>query len=210
MDLVLFGIQGSGKGTQGKFIAEKYGFEIFETGGELRRLAKEDSELGRKVKEIIEAGHLVSNEVVMEIIENFMTNLEHGKNVLFDGLPRKMEQKESFDALMAKFGRNFMGLLINISKEEALRRLTTRRLCETCKSVYPSSYENENCECGGKLITRTDDNPESIKTRLDAYENETIPVINKYKEEEKMIDINGEQNIELVTEETFKKLDEKL
>lgn len=208
MDLVLFGIQGSGKGTQGKFIAERYGFEIFETGGELRKLAKEESELGKKVKEIIEAGHLVPNEVVMEIIENFMKKLPDGKKVMFDGIPRKMEQKESFDKLMNKLGRPFLGILIHISKEEALRRLTTRRLCETCKSVYPSSYKNDKCECGGRLVTRADDNPESIKVRLNAYENETTPVIEHYKKEGKMIKINGEQSIDEVNKEAFEKLDE--
>lgn len=207
MDLVLFGIQGSGKGTQGKFIAERYGFEIFETGGELRKLAKEESELGKKVKEIIEAGHLVSNEVVMEIIENFMMKLREGKKVMFDGIPRKMEQKESFDRLMNKLGRPFLGILIHISKGEALRRLTTRRLCETCKSVYPASYESDKCKCGGKLVTRADDNPESIKVRLDAYENETTPVIEQYKKEGKMIETNGEQSIDEVNKEAFEKLD---
>lgn len=206
MDLVLFGIQGSGKGTQGKFIAEKFGFETFETGAELRKLAKEESELGKKVKGIIEAGHLVPNEVVMEIIENFMNRLPSGKKVLFDGIPRKMAQKKSFDALMTKLGREFAGILIQISKEEALRRLTTRRLCEKCKSVYPASYESSVCECGGKLTTRADDNPESIKIRLNAYENETTPVIEVYKKEGRMIEINGEQKIGEVTKETFEKL----
>lgn len=206
MDLVLFGIQGSGKGTQGKFIAEKFGFETFETGAELRKLAKEESELGKKVKGIIEAGHLVPNEVVMEIIENFMNRLPSGKKVLFDGIPRKMAQKKSFDALMTKLGREFAGILIQISKEEALRRLTTRRLCEKCKSVYPASYESSVCECGGKLTTRTDDNPESIKIRLSAYENETTPVIEVYKKEGRMIEINGERKIGEVTKETFEKL----
>lgn len=206
MDLVLFGIQGSGKGTQGKFIADKFGFETFETGAELRKLAKEESELGRKVKEIIETGHLVPNDVVMEIIENFMKKLPSGKKVLFDGIPRKMEQKKSFDLLMNKLGHQFLGILIHISKEEALRRLTTRRLCEKCKSVYPTSYESDKCECGGQLVTRADDNPESIKVRLDAYENETTPVIENYKKEGKMVEINGEQKIEEVTKETFEKL----
>lgn len=210
MDLVLFGIQGSGKGTQGKFIAEKFGYETFETGAELRKLAKEESELGKKVKEIIEAGRLVPNDIVMEIIENFMQHLTTGKKVMFDGIPRKMEQKKSFDSLMAKLGRGFSGILIRISKEEALRRLTTRRLCGKCKSVYPASYESDKCECGGKLVTRADDNPESIKVRLDAYENETTPVIEEYKKEEKMIEINGEQKIEEVTKETFEKLEGKI
>ncbi|MBI4231908.1 nucleoside monophosphate kinase, partial [Candidatus Peregrinibacteria bacterium] len=85
MDLILFGIQGSGKGTQGKILAERYGLKIFETGGALRALAQEDSELARKVKSIIEAGHLVPNEVVMEIVEDFMNKQEASSPILFDG-----------------------------------------------------------------------------------------------------------------------------
>ncbi|EKD47835.1 MAG: hypothetical protein ACD_65C00266G0002 [uncultured bacterium] len=199
MDLVFFGMQGSGKGTQGKLIADRHGLQVFETGAELRKLASEDSELGKKVKEIIEAGHLVSNEVVMEIIENFTKTIPEGKSVLFDGIPRKMVQKETFDALMKKLGREFTGVLINISEEIALKRLTTRRICGKCKAVYPADYEGDSCkECGGELITRADDNVEAIQTRLDAYGNETLPVIEKYKEEGKMLEVNGEGKIEEV------------
>lgn len=203
MDIILFGMQGSGKGTLGKIIAEKYGLEIFETGGQLRKLSQEDSELGRKVKSIVEAGHLVPNEVVMDIIENFMKHLAPGKNVLFDGIPRKMEQAESFNALMQKLGRSYIGLLIEITEGIALKRLSARRVCKNCKTVFPAFYTKENCEkCGGNLETRSDDNPASIRRRLDAFYQETVPVIQKYQEEKKIITINGDQSIENVAKET--------
>jgi len=144
MDIVLFGIQGSGKGTQGKIIADKYQMRIFETGAELRRLAKEDSSLGKKVKNLIEAGQLVPNEIVMEIIENFSKDFNKNEKVLFDGIPRKMEQAQSFDKLMKELNREFVCILMDISEKEAYRRLTTRRICEECKSVYPSTYEKES------------------------------------------------------------------
>jgi len=202
MDFVLFGMQGSGKGTQGKLIAERHNLLTFETGAELRKLAQEESDLGKKVKSIIEAGHLVSNEVVMEIIEDFMNKLPAGTTVLFDGIPRKMEQAESFDTLMQKLGREFIGVLIEISESAALQRLTTRRICEKCKEVYPAKYEGTTCKkCGGKLITRKDDNADAIQTRLTAYSEETLPVIEKYLQEGKMIKINGEQSIEEVDAE---------
>lgn len=201
MDIVLFGIQGSGKGTLGKFLAEQYGLEVFETGSELRKLSSENSALGQKVKSIVEAGHLVPNEVVMDIIENFMAQLPAGKNVLFDGIPRKMEQAQTFEALMEKLGRNFMGLFLEISEELAMKRLTTRRICKVCKTVYPAVYTQPTCEkCGGELGTRSDDNPESIKTRLQAYFDETLPVIEHYKKEGKMITVNGEPSIEEVNQ----------
>ncbi|MBT5016403.1 AAA family ATPase [Candidatus Peregrinibacteria bacterium] len=209
MDLVLFGRQGSGKGTQGKFFTERYGLTPFVTGDELRKLAALDSELGRKIKSIIEAGHLVPNEVVMEIIENFMNNLEEGKSVLFDGIPRKMEQAESFNALMKKLNREFSGVLIEIGEKTAIFRLTSRRMCAKCKAIYPAKYDKESCEeCGGELETRQDDaNMDAIRTRLDAYENETVPAINMYREMDKIIEINGEQDIEVVNQDAFAVLD---
>ncbi len=210
MDIVLFGIQGSGKGTLGKAVAQKYGLEIFETGGELRKLSQEDSELGRKVKSIVEAGHLVPNEVVMDIIENFMKKLPAGKNVLFDGIPRKMEQARTFDALMEKYNRDVLCILVEVPEDVVMKRLMKRRICENCKSVYPAAYTKETCKkCGGKLVMRTDDNPESIKTRIKAYYDETMPVINHYKEMDRMLAMNGDLSIPDAEKEIFKLLDGK-
>lgn len=207
-DIILFGIQGSGKGTQGTFVMQRYDLFPFVTGDELRKIASEDSDLGKKVKEITEAGHLVPNEIVMAIIENFMQKLPEGKSVLFDGIPRKLSQAESFNALMQKMNRNVMGVNLNLSKEEAYQRLITRKMCKSCKAIYPSTYEKSTCEtCNGELITRQDDNPESIKTRLEIFETETIPVINWYKTENKMIEINGAQTREKVTQDVFAALD---
>ena len=205
MDLIFFGMQGSGKGTLGKAVAAKYGMQIFETGAELRKLSQEDSDLARKVKSIIEAGHLVSNEVVMEIVENFMKTGDLNSPILFDGIPRKIEQANSLNALLDKYDRNYMGLLLNINEETALKRLTTRRICQVCKTVYSADYQENNCKCGGELITRSDDNPEAIKTRLQAFKDETIPAIELYKE--KLITINGEPQIEEVKKEAFEVID---
>jgi len=198
MDLILFGKQGAGKGTLGKFVAEKYGLEVFETGGALRELSQEESELGKKVKATIEAGQLVSNELVMEIIENSMSKLPEGKSVLFDGIPRNSDQADLLINLLKKHNRLYSAVLIDITTETALERLTTRRVCESCKTVYPVMYEEEACGCGGELITRKDDNPEAIEKRLSTFDKETIPAIEKF--EEKLIKIDGEGTIERVQE----------
>ena len=208
MDLIMFGMQGAGKGTVGKRVAEDFGLGIFETGAALRELATQDSELGKKVKEIIESGKLVSNEVVMEIVENFINKLPAGKSVLFDGIPRKIEQANSLNALLEKNGRDYKALLINISKETALRRLTTRKICSSCKEVYPASYKENACaKCGAPLTTRADDNLEAIKVRLEAFDKETVPAIEVYKD--KLIEIDGEGTIEEVALLTEKTLEEK-
>ena len=200
MDLVLFGMQGSGKGTQSKAIAEHCNLVIFETGAELRRLSTEDSDLARKVKAIIESGNLVPTEVVMEIITDFLHRLPAGKSALFDGIPRSDDQKEQFDALMTKEGRSFKGLLIELTEAEAVKRLTTRRMCPTCKTIFPAAYEKESCENDGStLITRQDDTPDAIRVRLDTFLQKTVPVIEAYKAEGKMLIVKGEQAIEQVT-----------
>ncbi len=204
----MFGIQGSGKGTQSKLLKDYYEMAYFETGAELRKLAQEDSELGHKVKSIIEAGHLVDNDVVMEIVENFMKSVPEGKSVIFDGIPRKMEQKETLDALLNEHGREFKVVILDLSEEQALDRLTKRRICSKCKEVYPAKYDKDVCEkCGGELITRTDDNADSIKVRLKAFTDETMPVINKYEEEGKLIHVDGSGAIEEVDKLLHETLD---
>lgn len=208
MDIVLLGIQGSGKGTQSKFLQDQYGLVYFETGSNLRKLSQESSELGMKVKSIIEAGHLVPSEVVMDIISDFMSKLPQGSQVLFDGIPRKLDQADQFEEVMKKNNREFRCVYIDLTEEEAVRRLTVRRICEKCKAVYPATFTGESCSaCGGKLITRSDDNPESIKNRLHAFFTETSPVIERYRTRNVLVDINGQQSIEEVTKELFEKLD---
>ncbi len=211
MDYILFGIQGAGKGTQAKFLAQQTGAQYFETGGELRRLSSEDSPLGKKIKSIIEAGHLVPNEVVMEIVANFVT-MTVSKNsdscsIIFDGIPRNMEQSDTFVALLNQYNRNFTGLYFELSREAAENRLLKRRICKSCKTVYPSMYTNIVCEkCNGELITRADDNAESIKTRIEIFYKETVPVVEKWRGLDKMISINADQSIEAVTEEMKRKI----
>lgn len=206
MDLIFFGMQGAGKGTIGQLVAKRYEMEFFETGAQLRSLSQEDSELSRKVKLIIEAGHLVPNEVVIEIVENFMDKVPEGSSVLLDGIPRKVVQAQALNALLDKRNRTYKAVLLEIKKETALRRLTTRRLCEKCKAVYPANYEKDSCEkCSGKLVTRSDDTSEAIRTRIEAFEKETVPAIELYKD--KLIKIDGEPTIKEVEKLAIDALD---
>lgn len=209
MDYILFGIQGSGKGTQGKILGEKIGAAYFETGGELRRLAHEDSELGKKVKSIIEAGHLVPNEVVMEIVENFIKHLQKPEQpIIFDGIPRNNEQNASLEVLLKKTGRKYTGIYFELLRDEAENRLIKRRICSKCKSVYPAFYKEKTCEkCGGELVTRADDNADAIRTRLEIFFKETLPIIEKWKSSGRLISVNGTGTIEEVTQELFNKVE---
>lgn len=199
MDIILFGMQGSGKGTQGQMLAQKFDFKIFETGAALRRLANTDSELGHKIKRIIESGQLVPDEIVMEIIENFLALIPYSQKVIFDGIPRKISQAHLFNKLMQKVKRDPIGLHIKISRAEAILRLTARQICPKCKTVYGRTYEKNICEkCGEKLIRRADDNEESIKTRIELFEKETLPVIAEFEGNGKMITVDGKYDVEIV------------
>jgi len=211
MDYVLFGIQGSGKGTHGKLLAEKLHAAYFETGGELRRLAAENSVLGKKVKSIIEAGHLVPNEVVMEIVEDFINRTGQAPSappIIWDGIPRNKEQNDTFETLLKKMGREYTGIYFELSREEAENRLLKRRICSDCKTVYPANYPKEAaCEkCGGKLAARADDNVDSIRTRIDIFYKETLPVAEKWKSHGKILTVNSAGAITEVAKELFKKL----
>lgn len=209
-DLILFGMQGSGKGTQGQLLAKQYELEMFETGGQLRKLAAEDSELGRKVKEITTAGKLVPNEVVMEIVENFLKNLPEDKHAIFDGIPRSEEQRVSLEAEFAKVGRRPIAVYIKLEEDEALKRLLGRKICSKCKAVYgvkDNLAEAAVClKCGGELITRADDTEEAIRTRLKLYAEQTIPAIRQYEKEGRLIEVDGEQEVELVTSDIVEAL----
>ncbi len=208
MDIILFGMQGSGKGTQGKYLAEKHSLKIFEMGGQLRQLIESQSPLGEKIKDIVNSGNLVDDNTIVEVVSNFLSTLSSDQNVLFDGIPRTATQSEKLLDLLSQNNRDAFAVLIKISEDEAIKRLTQRRVCEKCKGVYAPSYKSDVCEhCGGKLIVRHDDNIESIQRRLENYRNETLPVIESFYERDRLIEVDGEQLIEKVTEETFEKVD---
>ncbi len=207
MNITLFGIQGSGKGTQGELIAKNFEMKLFETGAELRKIAAQDSKLGKKVKNVLERGELVPNKIVMEVIENFLENNIQEEKILFDGIPRSLEQKKTFDQVINKFERNIRGILINISEEEAKRRLLGRRICQKCKKIYASDFQEKKCQkCDGDLIKRSDDNEKAILKRIENFNEKTMPVIKKYQKEAKLISINGEQEIKKVYREIEKVL----
>jgi len=207
MDIVLFGMQGSGKGTQGKILAEQYGLKVFDMGGALRSMIASGSDLGIKIKEVVEGGHLVSDEIIMEVVESFLEKEGKGHDVLFDGIPRTMNQANKLMSLLAGHGRDAFALHIKISEKEAIQRLTQRRICIQCKEVYPAFYTEKVCsECGGDLVTRSDDsNLDSIHQRLQNFVNETMPVIDFFYNKDRLIEVDGEQAIPDVTEEMIEK-----
>jgi adenylate kinase len=176
-DLILFGIQGAGKGTQAKALAERYSLYIFETGAQLRNIMKGKSVLGQTVREIVQRGDLVPNEIVMKIVEHFLYDISPSNFVLFDGIPRSLLQKETFDLLLREKKRTAKGIFLEVPKNEVMKRMKDRG--------------------------REDDTNEVIERRIKNYEDETLPVIQAYKEEGKILRINGFQPLEDVSKDIF-------
>lgn len=205
-DLILFGVQGCGKGTQARILSEQHGYKVFETGKELRAIAASGTELGMKVKGIIEAGHLVSDEVVIEIVENFLKNTPSEQAVVFDGLPRKITQKDLFEEVVRRFERTPLAVLIHISDDLSLQRLSSRWMSKATGKIF-SSREAALAECPeGDVYQRADDQPEAIKTRLETYHRETQPVIDWYREQGRMVEIAGDREVADVTRDLLEKV----
>jgi len=179
MDLVLFGIQGSGKGTQAKKLAEEFGYYIFEAGGELRTIAASGSDLGNTVKSFIDEGHLVPFEIIIQVVREAVLAQPADQKILFDGIPRDHEQMAAFDEIMQEAGRDFLCVQIVVNEEEAFQRILGR----------------------AKEQGRADDaDEEKIRRRMDLFREKTLPVIQKYTEQEKLLEVDGDGAVEEVYE----------
>ena len=178
MNIVISGIQGSGKGTQSRRIMEQYGYVLFETGPELKKIAKEDSELGRRVyKRIYEEGGLVDDQIVADVLHAFLEK-HQGTGIIFDGMPRNLAQKPIFDAVVSEY----IVLFLELSREEVLKRLAGRRVCPVTGESFPADFPlDHNPKNGEKLIVRPDDTPEVIEKRIATFETDTMPLLNAWK-----------------------------
>lgn len=177
MDIVLFGIQGSGKGTQAKRLAAEFGFDIFEAGGELRKIVASGSELGKTVQSYIDKGHLVPHEIIMQVVKEAVSSRKPTQRILFDGIPRDDAQKQDFDSVMASLGREFRCIEIKLDENEAVKRILGR----------------------AKEQGRADDaDLDVIKRRMDTFRQKTVPVIQKYDQAGKMSFISGNLGVDEV------------
>lgn len=175
MDLVFFGIQGSGKGTQAKKLAAEFGYDIFEAGGELRKIAASGSELGQTVKSYIDQGHLVPHEIIMQVVAEAIAARPKTTKILFDGIPRDDAQKRDFDAVMAKAGRDFRCIHFVLDAVEAKNRILGR----------------------AKTEGRADDADHAIiERRMKTFEEKTRPVIEKYREAGKVSDVSAKNSVD--------------
>ena len=196
---VLIGPQGSGKGTQAKLISKEYNIPHVSTGDIFREIRAQSTDLGRKIKELIDNGNLVPDEITNQIIAERLGKPDCREGFILDGYPRNIAQAE----FLEKNHPVKKVILLEVSEKETVKRMSARRVCSQCKADYNTVYirpEKEGiCDkCGGRLIQRDDDGPEAIKKRLETYRKETAPLISYYDKRGILLKINGEQPIDEV------------
>lgn len=184
MRLILLGAPGAGKGTQAQFITEKYGIPQISTGDMLRAAVKAGSPLGLKVKEVMASGGLVSDETIIELIQERIKEEDCANGFLFDGFPRTIPQAEA----LKKQGINIDAVVeINVDDEEIVSRLSGRRVHEASGRIYhvkynPPAAEGKDDETGEPLMQREDDKEETVRKRLGVYHSQTAPLIDYYSQ----------------------------
>ncbi|HJL81582.1 MAG TPA: adenylate kinase [Gammaproteobacteria bacterium] len=204
MKIILLGAPGSGKGTQAEKLTHDFDLPQISTGNLLRQAIVDGSDIGKKAKAIMDAGDLVSDEIVLELIKESLSDNSSRYGFVLDGYPRNINQAESLKALL-----NIMDLqldctvLIDVDSEILIKRLSGRRICsktgKTINIYFSKQSEIDECiEAGGELIQRTDDNLESITNRINVYKKQTEPLIDYYQSDGLLKVVDGNGGIEVV------------
>lgn len=203
MNIILFGPQGCGKGTQSEFIIKKYGLKHFSMGDSLREEIKKGTKLGQDIAKIINKGNLVPDTMTFDIFRNKKNNFKSG--IILDGYPRTLAQLE----FIRKEVKIDAAIEINLSEKESINRISTRRVCSSCGKNYniKTSPPKKSGICdvdGEKLIQRDDDKPEEIKKRLNIYHSLTEPLKEEYKKMGILFVVDGSKSIKEVSLEIDK------
>jgi adenylate kinase len=188
LNLILFGPPGAGKGTQAERLVDDFDLPYYATGDILRQAVQEETELGGKVKEYMDRGDLVPDEVIINVVSDRIESSEAEDGFLLDGFPRTLEQAKALEEELGRLGRELTAaVLIEVPDEEAIRRLSGRRVCVKNGHLYhvefdPPKREGVCDQDGSKLIQRDDDHPDTVKHRLDVYREQTKPLAGFYDE----------------------------
>ena len=202
----------AGKGTQAELVVEKYHIPHISTGDILREISKEDSEIGKYVYETLTNGELVKDEITYKLIEDRLSKDDCKNGFIIDGFPRNLDQAKEYDKILSNLGYDVGNVIyINIDKETLEKRITGRRICEDCNTIYNINNEKSApkvesvCDnCGGHLYQRSDDNLEAFQTRYNMYIEKTEPIINYYKEKNVLKEVDGNDTVENI----FARIDE--
>lgn len=209
MDLILMGAPGAGKGTQSERISKKWNIPAISTGDILRAAIKSGSELGMSAKRYMDAGQLVPDEVVIGIIKNYLASPECANGFILDGFPRSIPQAEALDAMGVHID---VVLSLSVDDNVIVERMGGRRVCPGCGASFhvtnnPPKKEGVCDKCGAELIIRSDDNPETVKKRLETYHKQTEPVENYYAGKGKLVRVAGDRGVDETTADIFAALE---
>jgi adenylate kinase len=207
MNIIMLGPPGAGKGTQAKMLVEKLGIPQISTGDMLRAAVKEGTPMGLKAKEYMDGGKLVPDEVVIGIVKDRLGADDCAKGFILDGFPRTIPQAEALDKVLAEMGKKIEYVVnVAVPESELLDRLTGRRTCKKCGAMYhikfnPPKQDGVCDKCGGELYQRDDDKEETILNRLKVYNDQTAPLIEYYKKQGVLVDIDGSKEIKQIFED---------
>ena len=198
MKLILLGAPGAGKGTQAEVISQKLNIPSLSTGNMLREAQKKGTPLGQQAKSYMESGQLVPDELVIGIIKERMAQPDCAGGFILDGFPRTVAQAEALDQMGVAIDRV---IEIDVPDEAIVTRMSGRRVCEGCGASYhlthnPPAAEGVCDKCGGKLVTRKDDDPKTVQQRLETYHRQTQPLVDYYQKAGKLRTIDGNQPLE--------------
>ncbi|MDK2463888.1 MAG: adenylate kinase [Candidatus Korarchaeota archaeon] len=213
MRLVIMGPPGAGKGTQSALISSKYGIPHVSTGDMFREILKRSDGLANRIRKYVESGELVPDELVVEMVRDRICRPDCEGGFILDGFPRTVAQAEALDRMLESAGKELNAVLyLRVSEEAVVRRLSRRRVCESCGAIYHLDYNPPKrpgvCDrCGGRLIQRDDDREEVIRERLRVYHEQTEPLINYYREKGLLVEIDGCKEIHQVWEDVQRVLD---
>jgi adenylate kinase len=206
MRLVLVGPPGAGKGTQAEFIAEQFGVPKISTGDIFRANVSGGTDLGRLAKKYMDAGDLVPDEVTNAMVRDRLGQPDAKEGFLLDGFPRNVAQAEELDTMLDDLGAPLSVVLdLDVDFNEVVKRLSGRRTCKKCGVVWhiefdPTEIDGVCDKCGGELFQRDDDQPETVRRRLDVYAEQTAPLIDYYAAVDKLVAVDGLGPVEDITE----------
>ncbi len=212
MNLMVFGAPGAGKGTQAKFLVEKYGIPQISTGDMLRAAIADKTAMGMEAKKYMDAGELVPDSTIIGIIKDRLDADDCQKGFILDGFPRTLAQAQALDDLLELNGKKIDSVLsFDVPDELIIERIAGRRVCPKCGASYHTKFNPPKKEsicdvCGSELVIRKDDNAETVKNRLSNYHKQTAPLVDFYKDKGVFIQIDGSQELEKVTQDMFESL----
>lgn len=196
MNIVLLGAPGAGKGTQAHKLVEEFGVAHISTGDLLRAAVKAGTKLGVKAKEYMDAGQLVPDKLVVDLVKERLAADDAKKGFILDGFPRNTAQAVTLDSALADMGLSLdAALLVDVKAEVIVERLSSRRTCRDCGYTAPAGVDV--CpSCGGEMYQRDDDKPETIQNRLNVYESQTAPLVEYYKGKGLLKAVDGDRPVD--------------